>query len=115
MTIKKVTIETGTNIKSKVSNPNNTVYTAVVEETTRPGRITPTGGNGIKSRLTSRNDFLVTNYSVNPGSISVGDLFDIDITQLSDGSVLIYSSNREVWEATPIMDNKNTIINGGHY
>ena len=39
---------------------------------------------------------------------------DIDMSQLAQGSVLIYDESLQVWLAKPIMDD-GTYIEGGHY
>lgn len=78
-------------------------------------KVTPTSGTALKAKVTPSNEFLVTNYSVNAGNIKLGDIFDVDISNVSDGAVILYNGNREVWEATPLMNNQNTIINGGNF
>lgn len=69
----------------------------------------------IRAKVTPSKEFLVTNYSVNAGNISLGDIFDVDISNVSDGAVILYNGIREVWEATPLMNNQNTIIDGGNF
>ena len=78
-------------------------------------KITPDDGTGIKARVTATNDFLVTNYVVNIGNIVLGDIFDVDTSSVSDGAVILYNGNRQAWEATTLMDNENTMINGGNF
>jgi hypothetical protein len=46
-------------------------------------------------------------------SRNLGDLNDIDISNIEDGSVLVYSTNLGKWEATKILEKQ--IINGGNF
>lgn len=78
-------------------------------------KVTPTSGTALKAKVTPNNDFLVTNYAVNTANIRIRDIFDVDPAELTDGSVLLYDGVREVWETTPLMNNQNTIINGGNF
>jgi hypothetical protein len=43
----------------------------------------------------------------------LGDLNDIDISGIEDGSVLVYSTNLGKWEATRTLEKQ--IINGGNF
>jgi hypothetical protein len=69
----------------------------------------------IKAKLTPNQNLMVTNYQLNAATIRLGDLFDVDATNSSDGSVILYNGTTEKWEATTQMDNINTIINGGNF
>ena len=69
----------------------------------------------IKAKLTPNQNLMVTNYQLNAATIRLGDLFDVDATNSSDGSVILYNGTTAKWAATPQMDNINTIINGGNF
>lgn len=69
----------------------------------------------IKAKITPTNRLLVTNYTVSGSNIRLNDLFDVDASRLGDGAVLLYNAEAEKWQATQIMDNINTRINGGNY
>lgn len=43
----------------------------------------------------------------------LGDLADVDLTGLEDGSLLIYSTTSEKFEASRLLEKQN--INGGHF
>lgn len=71
--------------------------------------------SNVLAKITPQDRILVTNYAVNVGTIRFGDLFDVNTSTASDGAVLMYNGNTQVWEATTTIDNINTIINGGGY
>ncbi len=78
------------------------------------GRVSSTG-NQVKGYITPRKDLQVTNFKINPLTIRIGDLFDIDATELGDGAVLTYDEATKKWKMTQEVSNFNTIINGGHF
>lgn len=43
----------------------------------------------------------------------INEMTDIDVTNLEDGSVLVYSTNLGKWEATRTLEKQ--IINGGNF
>jgi hypothetical protein len=69
----------------------------------------------IKAKLTPTQNLMVTNYRINTATIKVDDLFDVDASAQSDGSMLLYNGSTSKWVATNQMDNTNTIINGGNF
>lgn len=77
-------------------------------------KVTPQN-NTIKSRVTSQQNFQVTEYKINTDSLRLGDLFDVDTSTASDGAVLVFNGNTVNFEATTEIKNENTQVNGGHY
>ena len=75
-------------------------------------KVTPTA---INAKVTPQKNLLVTKFSLNAGLVNIGDISDIDVSSVSDGSVLIYNGNTSIWEAKVEVKNNNTIINGGFY
>jgi len=73
--------------------------------------------SNIKATLTPQNRLLVTNYAVGEtaGSIRVGDLFDVNVSGLGDGAILIYNASNQRWEASIDLDNENTVLEGGTF
>jgi hypothetical protein len=69
----------------------------------------------IKATVNPTQRLLVTNYQVSGSNIRLGDLFDVDPTGTTSGAVLVYSDSTGKWEATNIIENINTQINGGNY
>ncbi len=52
------------------------------------------------------------------GAASLGALADVDTSNLSNGSVLVYDSNTNKWTSTNILtsgEEQNLIINGGNF
>lgn len=43
----------------------------------------------------------------------ISDFTDVDVTNLEDGSVLVYSTNLGKWESTRTLEKQ--IINGGNF
>lgn len=68
--------------------------------------------NNLKNNLTAtvqgKNSVLV-NQSVR----RLSDMADVDLTGLEDGSLLIYSTASEKFEASRLLEKQN--INGGHF
>ena len=69
----------------------------------------------IKAKITPQKKLLVTNYKINANSIRLQDVFDVDGSAKSDGSVLVYNGTTNNWEATNAIENPNTDINGGEF
>lgn len=69
----------------------------------------------IKARITPNQKLLVTNYKINSNTIRLGDIFNVDTNNASDGGLLLYNGTTENWEAQNVLENPNTQINGGDY
>lgn len=69
----------------------------------------------VKAKITPRRNVQVTNFKLNASTFRVGDIFDINTQNASDGAFLVYNGTNETWEATTNIDNQNTTINGGNY
>ena len=67
----------------------------------------------IKAKVTPQNKILVTNYALNASTLRIGDVFDVDASAATDGSILVYDGTS--WVAKNNLDNQNTIINGGNF
>lgn len=68
----------------------------------------------LRGVLTPQKEIAVTKVGLGP-SINLEDLGNISAELLTDGSVLIYNEDTGFWEATPIVQNPKTTINGGIY
>lgn len=71
-------------------------------------------GNNLKSKVNPQKSITVSEYKLN-ASVRLEDLINIDSTEISDGALLVYSSNTSNWKATTKIENPNTQVNGGHY
>ena len=69
----------------------------------------------IKARLNPQKNITVSEYRLNTGNVRLSDLLDVDTSNASDGSFLLYNGDQQKFEATTELDNNNTNINGGHY
>lgn len=45
----------------------------------------------------------------------LSQLDDVDVTNLNDGSLLMYNSTSQRWVATNTIENSNLTISGGNY
>jgi hypothetical protein len=53
---------------------------------------------------------------VNQSAIRLlSQLEDVDVSQLGDGSLLMYNSTTQRWVATNTLENSNLTISGGNY
>lgn len=73
------------------------------------------GGTLTKAVLTPTQEVLVTKVGIASGQIRLEDLFNIDAESPSDGSILVYNSSSQLWQAKQDLDNQNTKINGGNF
>ena len=69
--------------------------------------------SALKARVGSSQNVQAQTLQIGPRT-NLGDMADIDMSQLAQGSVLIYDESLQVWLAKPIMDD-GTYIEGGHY
>jgi frataxin-like iron-binding protein CyaY len=65
----------------------------------------------INVRINSQPKVLVNQSNLLINKLS--DLSDVDLSQKTDGSVLVYDQNNEKWAATKILEKQ--IINGGNF
>jgi len=77
-------------------------------------RITPQG-NLVKGQLNPQKKITVTEYKVDAQNLTLSKLNDIDLSNASDGAVLVYDGNTSFFVATTEIKNKNTEVNGGHF
>jgi hypothetical protein len=52
---------------------------------------------------------------VTAGAFDIKTIGSVDVTNLSDGAMLVYNSTTENFEATVNIDNVNTNFNGGNF
>lgn len=69
----------------------------------------------IKATINPQKKIQVTNYNTPAQNIRLGDLFDVDASNSTDGGLLVYNEETSGFKVTPELDNNNTKINGGHY
>jgi hypothetical protein len=56
---------------------------------------------------------IVTGIMGPPGKASLGELQDLDLTELENGSLLVYSTQAERWRSTTTLENQ--LLNGGAF
>jgi len=78
-------------------------------------KVTPTSGTALKARVNPANEFVVTNYALNASNLKLANISDINMTDIADGAALIYNDDTSTWEASPIIENPNTTLNGGNF
>lgn len=71
--------------------------------------------NNIKGRVTPSKEVQVTSFKLDPATIQLADLMDVDPTELGDGAMLVYDESTGKWKMDPEVKNAKTIINGGHF
>jgi hypothetical protein len=65
----------------------------------------------IKATIKDQEDLRIRTSTFTNRRLS--DMTDLDVTNLADGSVLVYSTNLGKWEATKTLEKQ--IINGGNF
>jgi hypothetical protein len=56
---------------------------------------------------------VVTGIMGPPGAATIGDMLDVDTSELTDGATLVYVSNTSTWKATRKLDNQ--ILEAGQF
>lgn len=84
-----------------------------------------TGGNTIvrKATVAGKNTIVkkvtvgvpIKRVSTSTAGQLITTLGDVDITNLSDGALLIYNGSSEKFDAKTNIDNQNTDLNGGNF
>ena len=69
----------------------------------------------IRASVNPQKRIQVTQYKVDLNNLSISDLGGIDASAASDGALLVYNSQSGNFEAKTIIDNANTVLNGGFY
>lgn len=64
----------------------------------------------IKAKINNQQDLRVRSAIV---ANEVSKLRDVDLTNLQDGSLLIYSSSSSKWEASTLLEKQ--VVEGGQY
>ena len=71
--------------------------------------------NSVQGLVNPQKKIQVTQYKVDLSNLSISDLGGIDTSAASDGALLVYNAQSENFEAKTIIDNTNTVLNGGFY
>lgn len=69
----------------------------------------------ISATVITNDTIQVTKFTTDYSGLNLEDLQNVDRTLLSDGAIVSYNMTRQMWEANPIINNVNTIIDGGHF
>tara|TARA_Y100001937_G_C7134820_1_gene339383 strand:+ start:5215 stop:5463 length:249 start_codon:yes stop_codon:yes gene_type:complete len=69
--------------------------------------------NTIKGKATKNNEIVAQTVKLSQGSLSLGDLTDVDTATASDGSVLQFNGTTARFESTNNVENENLTIGGG--
>ncbi len=86
-----------------------------------PIRVT-TGTNTIVKKVVTGPNTIVKKVTVGTpikrvtaGAFDIKTIGSVDVTNLSDGAMLVYNAETENFEATVNIDNANTNFNGGNF
>ena len=91
-------------MKVKVTNQQNKVVSVNTQGTTEVVSAGIQGPEGIQGPAGPQGPAGVTNIS---------QATDVDVTNVSDGAVLVYASNSSKWTATTTLEKQ--AVEGGHY
>ena len=71
--------------------------------------------NSIQGRLNPQHKIQVTQYQIDTNDLKLSDIGGLDIGSATDGALLVYNGDTEIFEAKTEIDNTNTVLNGGFY
>ena len=71
--------------------------------------------NSVQGLVNPQKKIQVTQYKVDAENILFSDINGVDVDSASDGALLVYNSQSGNFEAKTIIDNANTVLNGGFY
>lgn len=91
-----------------VSDQVNTLVVQTNEET---GYIITENNNTVI--VENENNYAIVAGVIGPSSSSIGSMMDVDLTNLSDGSILVYDNNIYKWSATRLLNKQ--IVESGQY
>ncbi len=78
-------------------------------------KATITQGGKTTAKVTPQQSILVTSYRSNQNITNLGDISDVNVGALTDGSMLAYNSATQKWEATTLLENPSLVLNGGFF
>lgn len=76
-------------------------------------KVTVNRNNNLSASLNKTESVLVNQSSTSGATTSLFQLTDVDISTVTDGSVLVYDGNVEKFVSTLDLEKQN--INGGHF
>ena len=71
--------------------------------------------NNIKTTVHGKKEIVAQTVAVNPQSISLGDLADVNTANKSDGVMLMFNGTTNQYENKQELENENLIIGGGAF
>ena len=71
--------------------------------------------NKLKGAKTSNNEIVAQTVKLSQGSLSLGDLTDVNTSGQSDGVMMIYDATAGEYKVTSQIENENLNIMGGTY
>ena len=71
--------------------------------------------NNIKTTVHGKKEIVAQTVAVNPQSISLGDLADVNTANKSDGAMLMFNGTTNQYENKQELENENLIIGGGAF
>ena len=61
----------------------------------------------VKATITSPNQPTVSSVGIGLQNFQLNNITDLDLTSLTNGSVLVYKSSNSKWTATTLLDSQN--------
>ena len=71
--------------------------------------------SGIKASLNNKKEVVAQTIKVSSGNIGLGDLNNVNLTGVTDGSVLIFDGSTNGFKVVNNVENENLIVTGGLY
>ena len=71
--------------------------------------------NNIKTTVHGKKEIVAQTVAVNPQSISLGDLADVNTANKSDGAMLMFNGTTNQYENKQELENENLIVGGGEF
>ena len=71
--------------------------------------------SSIKASLNNKKEVIAQTIKVQSGGIGLGDLNNVNLSGVADGSVLIYDGTTAGFKVVNNIENENLIVTGGLY
>ena len=71
--------------------------------------------NNIKTTVHGKKEIVAQTVAVNPQSISLGDLADVNTANKSDGAMLMFNGTTNQYENKQELENENLIVGRGEF
>ena len=90
---------------------NEQVNTLVIQTSNETGYVITENNNTVI--VENQSNYAIVAGVIGPSSNSISTMMDVDLTNLNDGSILVYDTNDYKWKSTILLNKQ--IVESGQY